>query len=70
MEYFPAEVQFRTMSMDFWACMEHRICYKKSPQNREALVKEFQNYAKLMKDIEREFEQYSENRAGNKKPSH
>lgn len=70
MEYFPAEVQFRTMSMDFWACMEHRICYKKNPQNREALVKEFQNYAKLMKDIEREFEQYSENRAGNKKPSH
>lgn len=64
MEYFPVEVQFRTMSMDFWACMEHRICYKKNPMNREALVKEFQNYAKMMKDIEREFEQYSESGPG------
>lgn len=37
MEYFPVEVQFRTMSMDFWANMEHRICYKKSPEHREIL---------------------------------
>ena len=29
MEYFPVEVQFRTMSMDFWASMEHRVSYKK-----------------------------------------
>ena len=29
MEYFPVEIQFRTMSMDFWASMEHRILYKK-----------------------------------------
>ena len=60
MEYFPAEIQFRTMSMDFWACMEHRICYKKNPQNRERLVTEFQHYAEMMKEIEDEFEQYGE----------
>lgn len=30
MEYFPVEVQFRTMAMDFWASMEHRVCYKNS----------------------------------------
>ena len=29
MEYFPVEVQLRTLSMDFWASMEHRISYKK-----------------------------------------
>lgn len=58
MEYFPVEIQFRTMSMDFWACMEHRICYKKNPENREALVEEFRHYAKTMKEIEDEFEQY------------
>ena len=28
MEYYPVEIQFRTISMDFWAAMEHRICYK------------------------------------------
>lgn len=63
MEYFPVEIQFRTMSMDFWACMEHRVCYKKNPQNRENLVKEFQHYAKLMKEIEEEMEPYSEGRS-------
>ena len=25
MEYFPVEVQLRTMAMDFWASMEHRV---------------------------------------------
>ena len=25
MEYFPVEIQFRTMAMDFWASMEHRL---------------------------------------------
>lgn len=66
MEYFPVEIQFRTMSMDFWACMEHRICYKKNPQNRESLVEEFRHYAKTMKEIEDEFEQYGgvEDRVG------
>lgn len=27
-QYFPVEIQIRTISMDFWASMEHRICYK------------------------------------------
>ena len=29
MEYYPVEIQLRTMTMDLWASMEHRICYKK-----------------------------------------
>ena len=28
MEYYPVEIQIRTLSMDLWASMEHRICYK------------------------------------------
>lgn len=28
MQYYPVEIQFRTLSMDLWASMEHRICYK------------------------------------------
>ena len=35
MEYYPVEIQFRTMSMDFWASMEHRVSYKK---DREKFV--------------------------------
>lgn len=28
MQYYPVELQFRTLAMDLWASMEHRICYK------------------------------------------
>lgn len=60
MEYFPVEVQFRTMAMDFWASMEHRVCYKKQPENRERLQKEFEQYAGVLRGIEEEFERYNE----------
>lgn len=62
MEYFPVEVQFRTMSMDFWASMEHRICYKKNPEHRERLEQEFLTYAAVLKEIEEKFEEYRERR--------
>ena len=61
MEYFPVEIQFRTMSMDFWASMEHRIKYKKERQDREKLVKELKEHARKLEKIEKSFEKYSEN---------
>ena len=61
MEYFPVEIQFRTMSMDFWASMEHRINYKKERQEREKLVKELKEHARKLEKIEKSFEKYSEN---------
>lgn len=60
MEYFPVELQFRTMSMDFWASMEHRICYKKNPEDKELLVEELYKYSELLKEIEMNFEKYYE----------
>ena len=60
MEYFPVEVQLRTMAMDFWASMEHRVCYKKNSDNREELEREFRRYAQVLEDIEMEFEAYNE----------
>lgn len=60
MEYFPVEVQLRTMSMDFWASMEHRICYKKSPHGREQLVRDFKIYADILEEIEGQLESYSD----------
>ncbi|MBQ9135300.1 MAG: (p)ppGpp synthetase, partial [Lachnospiraceae bacterium] len=42
MEYYPVEVQFRTLSMDFWSSMEHRICYKKERANKEELSRQMQ----------------------------
>ncbi|WP_455650340.1 GTP pyrophosphokinase [Enterocloster citroniae] len=60
MEYFPVEVQFRTMAMDFWASMERRVCYKKKPENKEWLEQEFCRYARILKEIESEFEIHNE----------
>lgn len=53
-QYYPVEVQIRTISMDFWASMEHRICYKNG-QNEE-VSEEVRNtlkgYAEQLKEIE------------------
>lgn len=60
MEYFPVEVQFRTMSMDFWASMEHRVSYKKDVENREQMSAELKEYANQLMEIEERFENFSE----------
>ncbi len=54
MEYFPVEIQFRTMSMDFWASMEHRILYKKQEgTGKKRLAEELKDYANTLAEIEK-----------------
>ncbi|MDC7288393.1 (p)ppGpp synthetase [Blautia schinkii] len=60
MEYFPVEIQFRTMTMDLWASMEHRVCYKKQPEHRSELAEAFCQYADILGKIEEQFEAYNE----------
>ncbi len=36
----PVEVQFRTIAMDFWASLEHKIYYKYDRQVPQALLDE------------------------------
>ena len=52
MEYYPVEIQFRTLSMDFWASMEHRICYKKEYDHREEASYTMQEYARTLQNME------------------
>ena len=59
-EYYPVEIQLRTISMDFWAAMEHRISYKKEYDNREQRVAELLSYADTLVDMEKEFEKYND----------
>ena len=61
MEYYPVEIQFRTISMDFWAAMEHRICYKSQPFDEFEMKSAFRQYAEILDGIEKSFEVYSEN---------
>lgn len=59
MEYFPVEIQFRTMSMDFWASMEHRILYKNKRDDKEQIAKELKEYADALTAIEKQFAKYA-----------
>ncbi len=61
MEYYPVEIQFRTISMDFWAAMEHRICYKSQPFNEIEMKNAFLQYSEILEKMEKSFEVYSEN---------
>lgn len=60
MEYFPVELQLRTISMDFWASMEHRTVYKQNRANDESLRAELLDFATQLQDIEARFEQFRE----------
>ena len=56
MEYYPVEIQLRTMTMDLWASMEHRICYK--GEEKEQAVVEFKKYAIALRQMEDEMEEF------------
>lgn len=60
MEYFPVEIQFSTISMDFWASMEHRMVYKRKCKNKEELREELKTYANMLIEIEKKFEKHNE----------
>ena len=61
MEYYPVEIQFRTISMDFWSAIEHQICYKSQPFDEVEMKSAFRQYAEILDGIEKSFEVYSEN---------
>ena len=39
-KYMKAEIQFRTIAMDFWASLEHKLKYKKDLDNAEQIADE------------------------------
>lgn len=42
-----AEIQVRTISMDMWASLEHKICYKKSIKLSEVMAQKLRNTAEI-----------------------
>lgn len=60
MEYFPVEIQLRTLSMDFWASMEHRIVYKQNRHGDDNITSQLLEFATTLQDIEEKFEQFKE----------
>lgn len=52
-EYVPAEIQVRTVAMDFWASLDHKIRYKFQEKIPEEVQEEMENYAKDIRELDR-----------------
>lgn len=46
------EVQFRTIAMDFWASLEHKLAYKHDIENQEAISRELKNCAEIISSVD------------------
>ena len=50
--YVKVEIQIRTMSMDFWASLEHKMKYKPQEKLNKQAQKELVQYAKIINKID------------------
>ena len=46
------EIQFRTIAMDFWASLEHQLCYKKESNCSKAVAEELLQCAELSAQLD------------------
>ncbi len=51
-KYMMAEVQFRTIAMDFWASLEHKLKYKKVVDNTEEIVRQLKLCADSIEELD------------------
>ncbi|MCI8418776.1 MAG: response regulator [Lachnospiraceae bacterium] len=51
-KYVKVEVQFRTIAMDFWASVEHKLKYKKDVANAEEIVEQLKICADSIEDLD------------------
>lgn len=62
-EYIPAEIQVRTVAMDFWASLDHKIRYKFPDIIPSDVQEKMQDYAKDIQELDRKM--YELNKAMN-----
>ncbi|MDY2628706.1 MAG: GTP pyrophosphokinase family protein [Lachnospiraceae bacterium] len=55
-KYVKVEVQFRTIAMDFWASLEHKMKYKKNIKNPEQIVERLTRCANTIQEIDLEMQ--------------
>ncbi|MCI8996891.1 MAG: response regulator [Lachnospiraceae bacterium] len=51
-KYMKVEVQFRTIAMDFWASLEHKLKYKKTVDNTEEIVGQLKMCADSIEELD------------------
>ena len=52
-ELIPIELQIRTIAMDFWASLEHKMKYKKSLDEAPQIIKQLKECADSISDIDK-----------------
>lgn len=52
-----AEVQFRTIAMDFWASVDHKLRYKKDVENEETILAKLRECAGVMAGLDNEMQE-------------
>lgn len=67
-EYVKAEIQIRTIAMDFWASIEHVICYKKEVDDIEKA--EMKRIAQMLHRIDPEIDALAKNVKEKNSPNH
>ena len=55
-KHMKVEVQFRTIAMDFWASVEHKLKYKKEIQNPEEVGERLRRCADILSSMDDEME--------------
>ncbi|WP_075983622.1 GTP pyrophosphokinase [Bacillus massilinigeriensis] len=55
-ELIPVEIQIRTIAMDFWASLEHKIFYKYNKDVPHSLVSELKNAATVAAELDLKME--------------
>lgn len=58
--YRRVEVQFRTIAMDFWASLEHKLKYKRDIENEETIIEELAISADMVHQLDRRMQQIRE----------
>ena len=51
-KYMKVEVQFRTIAMDFWASLEHKLKYKRDVENTTEIVEQLKKCADSIEDLD------------------
>lgn len=59
-KYMRVEVQFRTIAMDFWASLEHKLKYKKEIPNADSISNELFYCAELINQLDYRMQQIRE----------
>ncbi len=55
-KHMKVEVQFRTIAMDFWASVEHKLKYKKQLKNQDEVIDRLQKCASILSSLDDEME--------------